>query len=102
MLKLSSYRISAFLQDVLVNNAKRAARRIVNACVRGKAEVTLSQPAKIALKSHGSFPGLTTDLLGLTNVLLPPPVIARNVRIGKQNSSSVSPSWIITLTNRCR
>jgi hypothetical protein len=35
--------------------------------------VVLSLPAKVAVKLHGLFPGTTTDLLGLMNVLLPPP-----------------------------
>jgi short-subunit dehydrogenase len=58
---------------VISTSAKRAARRIANACLRGEAEVVLSLPAKIAVKLLGLLPGVTTDLLGLMNVLLPPP-----------------------------
>lgn len=86
---------------VISISAKRAARRIVNACLRGEAEVVLSLPAKLAAKLHGLFPGVTTDLLGLMNLLLPPPGgIGRDVRTGKQSSSSVSPSWITTLNEQ--
>jgi hypothetical protein len=86
---------------VISTSAKRAARRIVNACLRGEAEVVLSLPAKIAVKLHGLLPGVTTDLLGLMNVLLPPPGgIGQDVRTGKQSSSSISPSWITTLNER--
>jgi NAD(P)-dependent dehydrogenase (short-subunit alcohol dehydrogenase family) len=86
---------------VISMSAKRAARRIVNACLRGDAEVVLSLPAKAAIKFHGLFPGITTDLLGLMNVLLPPPGgIGSDVRTGKQSSSSASPSWITTLNEQ--
>lgn len=86
---------------VVSMNAKRAARRIVDACLRGEAEVVLSIPAKIAAKLHGLFPGVTTDLLGLINVLLPPPGgIGSDVRTGKQSSSNVSPSWVTTLNEQ--
>lgn len=82
-------------------SAKRAARRIVNACLCGEAEVVLSLPAKVAVKMHGLFPGITSDVLGLMNMLLPPPGgIGREVRTGKQSFSSVSPSWITTLNER--
>jgi len=86
---------------VVSMNAKRAARQIVDACVRGDSEVVLSLPARLAVKLHGLFPGVTTDLLGLINVLLPPPGgIGQDVRTGKQSSSSVSPSWITALNER--
>jgi hypothetical protein len=65
------------------------------------AEVVLSLPAKIAANLHGLFPGAASDLLGLMNVLLPPPGrIGRDVRTGKESSSSVSPSWITTLNEQ--
>jgi NAD(P)-dependent dehydrogenase (short-subunit alcohol dehydrogenase family) len=86
---------------VVSMNAKRAARRIVNACLCGEAEVVLSLPARAAVKLHGLFPGTTTDLLGLMNVLLPPPGgIGSDVRTGRQSSSSASPSWITTLNEK--
>lgn len=86
---------------VISMSAKRAARRIVNACLRGEAEVILSLPAQAVVKLHGLFPGATTDLLGLMNVLLPPPGgIGSDVRTGKHSSSSVSPSWITTLNEQ--
>ncbi len=86
---------------VISMSAKRAARRSVKACLSGEAEVILSLPAKVAVKLHGLFPGTTTDLLGLMNVLLPSPGgIGSDARTGKQSSSSVSPSWITTLNER--
>jgi NAD(P)-dependent dehydrogenase (short-subunit alcohol dehydrogenase family) len=86
---------------LLSTSARRSACRIVNASVRGDAEVVLSLPAIVATKVHGLFPGMTTDLLGLMNVFLPPPGgIGRDIRTGKQSSSSISPSWITILNEQ--
>jgi short-subunit dehydrogenase len=52
-------------------SATRAARRVVRALERGEAEVTLTWQAKLARLVHALFPGITTDLLGLVNRLLP-------------------------------
>lgn len=54
-------------------SAERAARSIVRAVRRGDAEVILSLPAKIGVWLHGILPGLTSDVLGLTNRVLPSP-----------------------------
>ena len=84
-------------------DARRAARQIVNASVRGHAEVVLSLPAKFAVKVHGMFPGTTSDVLGLVNQLLPS---AKGnggdlePKTGKQSFSEVSPSWVTTLNER--
>jgi short-subunit dehydrogenase len=86
---------------VISMSAERAARRIVEACMRGEAEVVLSLPAKIAVKLHALFPGMTTDVMGLMNRLLPPPGgIGTDVRTGKQSTSKASPSWATTLNER--
>lgn len=86
---------------VISVNAKRAARRIVNACLSGEAEVVLSLPAMIGTKLHGLLPGTTTDLLGLINVFLPPPGgIGSSARTGQQSSSDLSPSWLTTLNEQ--
>jgi NAD(P)-dependent dehydrogenase (short-subunit alcohol dehydrogenase family) len=52
-------------------NAERAARRIVDAAARNEAEVTLGWQAKLLRVAHDLMPGLTADLLGLINRLLP-------------------------------
>jgi NAD(P)-dependent dehydrogenase (short-subunit alcohol dehydrogenase family) len=82
-------------------SARRAARRIVEACKYGEAEVILSLPAKLAVWFHGLFPGLTADLLGLVNRGLPGPggIGTRRVR-GKESTSPLSESWIMGLTDR--
>jgi short-subunit dehydrogenase len=88
---------------VLSMSARRSARRIVDACVRGSAEVVLSLPAKFAVKVHGLFPGATADVLGLANRLLPAAkgdVREREPKTGKQSFSDVSPSWLTALNER--
>jgi NAD(P)-dependent dehydrogenase (short-subunit alcohol dehydrogenase family) len=53
-------------------DAERAARQIVAAARGNEAERILSIPAKIVVRLHGLFPGLVTELLGLTNRFLLP------------------------------
>jgi short-subunit dehydrogenase len=77
----------------------RAARKIVNACRYGVAEVVLSVPAKLAVKFHGLFPGLTADLLDLENRLLPRDGgIGSGRAKGYDSESSVTLSRITALT----
>jgi NAD(P)-dependent dehydrogenase (short-subunit alcohol dehydrogenase family) len=88
---------------LLSMDARRAARQIVNASLRGKAEVVLSLPAKFAVEIHGLFPGTTSDILGLVNQLLPSAKgdgTEREPKTGKQSFSEVSPSWVTTLNER--
>jgi short-subunit dehydrogenase len=82
-------------------SAARAARQIIDACAKDKAEVVLSLPAKVAVKFHGLFPGATTDLLGLINRVLPAPGgIGKDARTGRQSFSKVSPSLVTTLNEQ--
>ncbi|MCU1307293.1 MAG: ketoacyl reductase [Acidobacteriaceae bacterium] len=71
----------------------RAARKIVNACRYGIAEVVLSAPAKLAVKFHGLFPGLTADLLDLENRLLP-----RDGGIGSARAKGYDSESSVTLS----
>src|SRR5205823_3614900 len=48
-------------------------RRIVDACERGEAFVTVGFQAKVLRIAHSLAPGLTTRVLGLVNSLLPEP-----------------------------
>ncbi len=84
-------------------SAPSAARQIVQACIRGDAEVVLSLPAKFAVKVHSLLPETTADLLGVVNRLLPSsektPEHMKS-KTGSQSFSSVSPSWITTLNER--
>ncbi len=83
---------------VTAMQAERAARAIIGACKRGEAEITLSIQAQLAVRFHGLFPGLTADLLGLVNRLLPSPGgIGRLRAKGKDSQSAISPSWLTAL-----
>jgi short-subunit dehydrogenase len=82
-------------------SANRAARQVVDACVRGDAEVVLSMPAKVATLFHGLFPDLTVDILGVINRFLPAPGgIGTDVRTGQQSRSKAAPSWATALNER--
>ncbi len=82
-------------------SAERAARQIVEATRRGSAEVILTIQAQLAVRFHGLFPGLTADLLGLVNKLLPGPGgIGRARAKGKDSQSSLAPSVLTALTER--
>jgi NAD(P)-dependent dehydrogenase (short-subunit alcohol dehydrogenase family) len=85
---------------LLSMDATRAARCIVNACIRGDAEIVLSLPAKLAVKMHGVFPSTTADILGLASRWLPSPVSSTDAKVGSQSFSEVSPSWITTLNEQ--
>jgi short-subunit dehydrogenase len=82
-------------------SAERAARQIITACKRGDAEVILSVPAQAAVIFHGLFPGLTADLLGIVNQLLPASGGIGSARAkGEESQSMLSPSWLTTLGDR--
>jgi NAD(P)-dependent dehydrogenase (short-subunit alcohol dehydrogenase family) len=52
-------------------NAERAARQIVQATQRGDATRILSLPANLLERFHGLCPGITSNILGAVNWLLP-------------------------------
>ena len=82
-------------------NARQAARRIVNACREGRAEVMVSWVSRIASSVHGLLPGATADVLGLVNRLLPGSGGAGTTAVeGAESGSSLSPSLLTLLTER--
>ena len=86
---------------VTAMQAERAARQIIAACQRGDAEIVLTIQAQLAVKFHGLFPGLTQDLLGLMNRVLPGPGgIGRKRAKGKDSQSELSPSWLTALNEK--
>lgn len=86
---------------VLSISAESAARKVLDACRHGDAELTYTLPAKIGAAFHGVFPGLTADLLGLFNRLLPGPggIGTRAVK-GKKSRSRWSPSFLTVLSEK--
>ena len=76
-------------------SANRAAGQIVAATRQGRAERILSVPANLIAHSHGLFPGLTADILGLVNRALP------NGGPGARRGSetpALERGWLHTLT----
>jgi NAD(P)-dependent dehydrogenase (short-subunit alcohol dehydrogenase family) len=79
-------------------SAERAARQIIRACKHGVAEVVLTVPARLAVKAHAAFPGMTTDLLAIVNHFLPGPGgIGERRAKGKDSESTLSPSLLTKL-----
>lgn len=79
----------------------RAAEKIVNACRYGVAEVVLSLPAKVAVKFHGLFPGLTADILDWENRVLPRKGgIGEEKAKGHESESAITRTPLTVMTRR--
>lgn len=89
------FAVSATTPGVAMN-AERAARRIVAAIRRGRAEIILSPQAKLAAMFHGLFPGLTADMLGAVNRVLPsvPMGTGQDRHTGKQSQTRLTESAV--------
>jgi len=86
---------------LLSMSADRAAKQIVNACRYGRAKVTLSLPAKLAVAVNAIAPELTADLVALSALGLPEPGGVGRANIeGKHSTSALSPSILTTLNDR--
>jgi NAD(P)-dependent dehydrogenase (short-subunit alcohol dehydrogenase family) len=82
-------------------NADRAARKILDACRRGDAELILTLPAKLAAAFHGLLPGLSADVYSWVNRLLPGPGgIGTESQPGWESETALAPSWLTGLTER--
>lgn len=82
-------------------SADRAARQIVNACRIGRAKITLSLPAKMAVIANTLAPECVADLNALTASLLPGQGgIGRRSLPGRESQSAFSPSVLTTLNER--
>jgi NAD(P)-dependent dehydrogenase (short-subunit alcohol dehydrogenase family) len=74
-------------------NSERAAQKIIHAAARGQAYVSLSVPAKIGIRLHGLFPGITARVLSFINRFLPAPGgIGKQMLDGANSTSKWSPS----------
>jgi short-subunit dehydrogenase len=83
---------------LLTVSAENAARQIVHACKRGQAELVISIPAKIAVLFDSLFPEAMSQMLALTNRLLPDAGGVGTQRTkGRDSTSAWSPSWLTTL-----
>src|SRR5947209_1309920 len=81
-------------------SARKAAKQIVHATKRGDAEIILSIQAQLAVRFHGLFPGITADMLGLVNRLLPgvgSDATAKERWMGKESTTALSSSFLTIL-----
>jgi NAD(P)-dependent dehydrogenase (short-subunit alcohol dehydrogenase family) len=94
------FSISGSLPLVSINS-RRAARKIVDACWRGRRELLITPAAQVGTRLHHLLPETSTFLLGMVNRLLPAPggVGQINVR-GAQSESNWSPSPLTWLNER--
>ncbi|MBD1869466.1 SDR family NAD(P)-dependent oxidoreductase [Cyanobacteria bacterium FACHB-471] len=86
---------------LLSASAEEVAQRTIKALKRGDAEVIVPFPAWLSAKFAGLFPGLTANLLSLTNRLLPSSGgMGQERAFGRDSHSSWAPSWLTALSNR--
>lgn len=86
---------------ILSMDAARAARRILDACRYGDAELVMPFSTELAVRLNGLAPGLGIGLMELAERVLPGPGgIGRQQRRGKESESRWSPSVLTTLTER--
>ena len=82
-------------------SAERAARHILNAARYGRAQITLSLPAKVAAAANVLAPELVADLTSLAIRLLPQPGgIGQQALEGEESTSAWSPSFATLLGER--
>ena len=86
----------------LTVHAGRAARKIVEACRRGDAELIVGLPAKLAVLMDAACPQTTAALMALTNRLLPRASDRGGTeqRSGWQSVSRIAPSILSRLSDR--
>lgn len=80
-------------------SAERAARKIVEACRRGQAELVLGVPAKVAVLARTLAPGLMAAVLAATNRLLPQEASPEHHK-GSESETPLTRSWLTGLTQR--
>ncbi len=82
-------------------SAENAASQIIAACRKGDAELIISPQAKLAAKFNALFPELTAEMLVLANRILPSAGgIGENHALGKDSTSSLSPSFLTALSDK--
>lgn len=82
-------------------SAESAARRIVSGIRHRRAEVILSPQAKALALIHGVAPGLTSELMGVINRVLPSSQGDPNIRYtGTESETAVTRSFVTQLGRR--
>lgn len=82
-------------------SARRAARQIVAATRAGRAELVISWQAKLLVRLHAHFPGLSAQVLALVNRLLPATAEGQPPRIrGQQSETALTRSFVTGLSRQ--
>ena len=83
-------------------DSTRAARQIVEGCRRGRAELILTPPARLAAALYGLMPDTFVRIESLVNVLLPSATGPEGDRakLGRDSTSAAAPSVLTTLGDR--
>ena len=82
------------------SGVEKTARQIIEACRSGEAEVLTNIPAKILALANSVFPELTSDILSLTNQLLPEEVGNTQNTRGFENESDLIPDHLQERANQ--
>jgi hypothetical protein len=84
-------------------SAERAAAKILDACRRGRPEVTLTLSARAAVIKNALFPSLIGYAMRFANRMLPEANDSSGdeVRSGNESRSTrLTPPWLTTLTDK--
>jgi NAD(P)-dependent dehydrogenase (short-subunit alcohol dehydrogenase family) len=83
-------------------DATRAARQIVNACRRGRAEMILTVPARVAVLLYALMPGAFVDAAALANRMLPEATGREGdqPRAGRDSTSQAAPSLLTRMSDK--
>jgi len=82
-------------------SAEAAARATIEAARRGDAELVISMPAKLGVLMNALFPELTSQLLSLTNRLLPSDKNANSsAKLGKECDLPAALAAVTALTDK--
>jgi NAD(P)-dependent dehydrogenase (short-subunit alcohol dehydrogenase family) len=80
-------------------NVERAARKIIEACQRGDAEVLVGMPAKLASVARTLAPNVTASLLAYVNRWLPQDSQPERFS-GQESETPLTRSWLTALSRR--
>jgi short-subunit dehydrogenase len=95
------FTISDSLPGISIN-ARRAARRIIEACRRGASVAYVSAPSRLAVLVDGLAPSLVAQMMAAVNGFLPAPHPDRADEsfTGRESQSQWSPSLLTRLSDR--
>jgi len=87
---------------VLSVSAERAARRILEGCRRGAAQVVIGLHVQAAIVLNDLFPGMTASLAALGNRLLPSAsrTGSKGLHSGAESKSWLAPRWLTQLSEK--